>query len=503
MPAFDEAFNAAYNSRLRRAQFEADQADREERRTWEREDRGRVNADRTRVDQAFNDYESLSKNGKVNAEGTGLSAPSAQMAFAGNAGYGDGAAAVQEMSGDYAREMARFAQKPGAPAGGLPTYNPQAAVTTTAATEVEKEEALGRIAAARRDERGIRESRNTAKAMKVDEGRRAEFKRLQGMKPGEIADIFKEQNKDGSGFPGMLKFDEKANKFLFTSDIPGVPSQSLSRAELMQQMMGLWEAGNGDYAKGLDMMVQGAKAQRELDDKQYTRTAGVAQGNADLFWKGRGDERMQEQLRISRGHLGVAQGREARESYQLINPQTNYRVGEDGQMEPVTTGLRWNRQSGAYDPVSQDMGSQRGLIPAGVLDQKNYITAAKEMVESGAIAGTGADRKPVPHTMQTAIRALMDENIARYRGQGQDQGFNGRKLPGQGGGPGGPAAQPQAPETTRGPNGETYWRMPGEAQWRSGSPSASTVRDMNIDRTLNRGLPAPGVMALPGEGPDY
>jgi len=479
------------------------QAIEDEQLTWQREDRARQNADRTRVDQAFRDYESLTKNGNVDATGTGLSAPSAQMVYAGNAGYGQGEAAVKEMAGDYAREMGRFAQAPGAPAGGLPKYDNTAPVTTSAASEVDLERALGGIAAAQRDVRGIRESKANTKALKLEEGRRAEIKRLSGMKPADLVNIFQEQNKDGSGVPAMLGFDEKTNRFVFTSNIPGVPTQTLSRAELMNEMMGLWEAGNGDYAKGLSMMLEGAKTRRDLDNQTYTRTAGVAQGNADLFWRNRQYGLSAEQLNIARGHLGIARDREARDSYQLINPQTNYTVAEDGSFEPVTTGLRWNKKSGSYDPVVQPMGPEhRGLIPAAVLDPKKYEVAAKAMVDSGAIAGIGADRKPVPHTMQTALRALMDEGVARYRA-GKSDPLKGRLIPGQVQ-PGGPAAAaPAGPETTQGPDGRAYWRMPGEQKWRPGTPSASAVRDAAIDRTLGRGMPTPGVMTMPGEEPAF
>lgn len=503
MPAFDEAFANMFRAAGEAQQRGADIADRKRRAAWEQEDRARQNAERTRVDQAFRDYESLAKNGNVNAAGTGLAAPSAQMAYAGNAGYGQGEAAVQEMAGDFQREMGRFAQAPGAPATGLPKYNAAAPVTTTAATDVDLEQALGAVASAQRDVRGIRESKTNVKNLKLDEGRKTEFKRLQSMSPEDLVNTFEKENRDGSGVNAMLDFDPKLNKFVFVSKIPGVPTQVLSRAELMQQMMGLWEAGNGDYSKGLDILVKGAETERALADKTYNRTAGVAQGNADLHWKNRQYGLSAEQLSISRDNLNLAREREARDSYQLINPQTQYTVAEDGSLEPVTTGLRWNKKSGSYDPVAQPMGADhRGLIPAHVLDPKKYEVAAKSMVDSGAVAGIGADRKPVLHTMQTALKVLMDEGVARYRA-GKADTFKGRIIPGQDQPQPGGAAARAAPETTRGPDGREYWRMPGEQKWRPGAPSASAVRDAVLDRTLGRGAPAPGVMVMPGEEPAF
>lgn len=52
MPAFDEAFNAAYNTQLRANQLAAERKEREERAAWEREDRAYRDSERKRIGDA-------------------------------------------------------------------------------------------------------------------------------------------------------------------------------------------------------------------------------------------------------------------------------------------------------------------------------------------------------------------------------------------------------------------------------------------------------------------
>jgi hypothetical protein len=488
-------FGDAY---LEQKRWAAENARREEEQSYLRQQRAKAAQRESAVDAAFNSYETLRTKGNVNAEGTGLSAPSAQMAFAGNAGaYGSGEAAVQEMAGDYAREMGRFAQAPGAPAGGLPTYNPTAPVTTTAASEVDLEAALGGIAAAQRDVRGIRESTTNVKNLKLDAGRKAEFKRLQDLDDEALANVFEKQSKDGSGFNGMLTFSPERNEFLFTSKIPGIPSQVLSRAELMQQMMGLWEAGNGDYAKGLDIMVKGAQTRRDLENQQYTRAAGVAQGNADLHYKGRKatlDEREFDSNSAYRtGMLGLQRDRFEREKYQLINPSMQYKRGPKGELIPVITGLRLGQTSGAYEPVAQELSNAPGLIPPEVFNPTRYAKTAESMV--GQPTGrVGPDRKPVMHTMESATQTLMDQAAASYSPV-PDSGLPaGRVMPGQG--PAAPATRapaqapatrapaPQAVPSSQNPNSWLY-RPGGSAPAQQGQPMSL----VDLYRQRQYGLP--------------
>jgi len=173
---------------------------------------------------------------------------------------------------------------------GQPVAQPQYAPLQqeyTPASDLDKNQGLQAISRARRDWNGVASLQDKEKTINTDAGRKAEFKRLSTLKPDELAsELGGEFSKDGSGVDAMLTYDPKANKFLFASNIPGMPSQSLSRAELMNYGLGVWEAGNGDIKAGMSALMGILKTKRETDNTNYTRAAGLATGNADLHFKG-------------------------------------------------------------------------------------------------------------------------------------------------------------------------------------------------------------------------
>lgn len=127
-------------------------AAREEQMAWAREDRARMNAQRTAEDNAMRELQTMQRDGHVSSAG-GLSDASTQMLYAGNGGYGKGDEAVQGAAGDFQREMARFKQAAPAPEGGLPMpkYDGTASVNKRAAKESEITGALMNLALAKRD----------------------------------------------------------------------------------------------------------------------------------------------------------------------------------------------------------------------------------------------------------------------------------------------------------------------------------------------------------------
>lgn len=135
-------------------------------------------------------------------------------------------------------------------------------------------------------ERYARETKDYNEQQDIKKGRREEVKRLQGLKPDELVnELGAEFSKDGSGIDAMLTYDPKSKQFLFASNVPGMPSQVLSRAELIQYAMGVWEQGNGDYGAGLKQVIDTVKAQREIGNTNYTRAADLAGKSANLGLK--------------------------------------------------------------------------------------------------------------------------------------------------------------------------------------------------------------------------
>lgn len=287
------AFQSGYNSGLvsaqqalenrRRAKLDARQEEMDRRADQEH---ARRVSQQGAEDDAFRSYSTLNKDGVVSGA-TGLSQPSMQMLYGGGTAYGSGPEAVQGAAGDYSREMNRMAAAAPERAAGLPVYNPTAPITTRPATELEQERAFGAIAAARRDVGQMRVSQANAKKINLDDGRKAEFARLNKLSPGDLAETLGgEFSRDGSGVDAMLTYDEKTNKYLFASKVPGLPSQTLSKPELMKYALGLWEAGNGDLTAGMQAQIDGITTQRSLREKDAARAAALASGNADLFFKG-------------------------------------------------------------------------------------------------------------------------------------------------------------------------------------------------------------------------
>lgn len=170
-------------------------------------------------------------------------------------------------------------------------------------------------------EKYARETADYNEQQGIKKGRREEVKRLQSMKPEELVkELGAEFSKDGSGVDAMLTYDPKSKQFLFASNVPGMPSQVLSRAELVQYAMGVWEQGNGDYGAGLKQVIDTVKSQREIGNTNYGRAADLAGKSANLALK-------QEDLANDRALIAVraAMDRNAR----LVN------VGVDENNRPI------------------------------------------------------------------------------------------------------------------------------------------------------------------------
>ncbi len=250
--------------------------------------------------------------------------------------------------------------------------------------------------------------------------RRSEFNRLKALAEKnpdalahELGDTF---SKDGSGVNAMLVFDPRQNKYIFASKIPGMPTQTLSQAELLNHAMGLWEAGNGDYQAGLNAQLNTVKSMRELarEDKSDARFA--ATGNADLYWKNRLYQLQAAGLDIQRAHLKIAQEKAEMDAKQPVGTTQGFIAGPNGQLTPAITGLSYSRKSGNYSPIVQEMPEARGFIPAQAL--QGIDKQAEGMVGMPTGRQDPATGKREVYTPETARAAALQQVVQRYSGQG-------------------------------------------------------------------------------------
>lgn len=277
MGAFDNGFNfgmRAYQDALvNKRQAVRDERDAEE---FTRKKAGWDRADKLQrmEDVAFSEVDDLQRTGQVVGKNTsGFSNPSAQML------HGQGGQAAVDEAASYANvENRRF---------GLPAVNttsvpadaaaaPVPTVTMRQATELDRVGAMERLATARRDVGAMERLAGQRKTAQLDLDRKGEVARLEKLSDDEFLGELKRYINPNADVPAMLGYDPKSKQFTLVSDVPGVPTQTLSRAELLQGALGAWEMGKGDYAAGLQMLVNNGKTQRELSTGNFDRSVKVA-----------------------------------------------------------------------------------------------------------------------------------------------------------------------------------------------------------------------------------
>lgn len=154
---------------------------------------------------------------------------------------------------------------------------------------------------AREDKRFGDEQDDRGKKLKLETDRRSEYQVLSGLPPQELAErLGGAFSKDGSGVDAMLTFDREANKFMFASNVPGLPSRVLDRSELINYGMGIWEQGNGDFSRGMEQQLATLRELRKQQDATRGDAATLAKGDADRFDKGREHDLKVGELAIKR-----------------------------------------------------------------------------------------------------------------------------------------------------------------------------------------------------------
>ncbi|MFA5567474.1 MAG: hypothetical protein WC972_02400 [Trueperaceae bacterium] len=246
------------------------------------------------TDDAFAAYNTLNTQGVVQAPGTGLSVPSAQAIAGGElSGLGSGERGIRDTAGMYQREMGRYPPPPratpapgAAPApAGLPRYDAQAPVDFRPATEIEQEQALGRVSAAQRDVAGLRAStERQTKLRKKDADGKFMTQLLADMKdPSKFAQKYGARaNKDGS-VDGFLTFDPNKGQFVVATK-EGVTE--LDQMDTILQVLAARELGEGNVDKGMELMLKATERTDARYDKEYNRALEVAKANMQLYFKG-------------------------------------------------------------------------------------------------------------------------------------------------------------------------------------------------------------------------
>lgn len=245
---------------------------------------------------------------------------------------------------------------------------------------------------------------------KLKEGRRAFAKQLQGMKPDELADYIGNSFNEDGNTPAMIAYDKKSNRFMLTSKIPGIPSQSFSRAELMQQATALWEQGNGDFHTGLGMQVQILKDQHQKQREVAGDAKDVAHGNFQAAWK-------EKEYGLHAAGLQLQRDRLQDERSRAFGTQVGYTVGPDGQLQPGLIGMRLNGRTGAMEGFGLNMADKLpgGFIPEGAVQaaQKNAMALVGQ--PTGRL---NADRSQELHTLESAGQLGSQNMIRAYTGKG-------------------------------------------------------------------------------------
>lgn len=238
--------------------------------------------------------------------------------------------------------------------------------------------------------------RTTAEKLKT--GRRDYFSKINGMSDEELAQhVGGSFSKDGSGIDAMLVFDPATRSHILASNIPGFPTQRLSREEILNKAMGIWETGNGDFDVGMQRVLDTIKTQRELGARNLEVSAGIARANADNYYKGREADNDDARVALTREQVGIQRrtaGREAR------NPLTEKIKAMEAALDRKLTEKELSRAIGlggaAVDPADLVATAEKlqGMYPD--MSGEQAMLRARRMfgVEDPPIDDSALRKKP-------------------------------------------------------------------------------------------------------------
>lgn len=343
-------------------------------------------------DAAFREYTDLSQNGVVDAAGTGLSQPSAQFIASGNAGFGTGERAVQEAAGMYQREMNRFAQAPAAPAGGLPKYDATAPVNRRAASEIELEQALGRVSAAQRDARGLRDSNERVTKLKFDEGYKKYADTLltdmRTLGPKGFIDKHGAALNANGNVDGYMTFDERSGKIAVATK-EGVTM--MDPADVLAYQLGAYKLGNGKVEEGIGLMTGASDRNQKRIDSALESARALVTAQVKVWEAKQRDSRERDQTAAYRevglARVGAAGGKgdkqvpaEIVERMQAI--ELEYRKPD---LTPQQRTILEREYNMLGLRAAHSLGKVGGLRPGAALDEKGMIEMAADISKERGI----------------------------------------------------------------------------------------------------------------------
>jgi len=213
-----------------------------------------------------------------------------------------------------------------------------------------------------------------------------------------------------------------------------MPSQSLSRAELMNYGLGVWEAGNGDIKAGMSALMGILKTKSEMDDANYTRAAGLAAGNADLHFKGLDAQDAASRTAIAEGNA-KAQRQGLTRLLEFVDPsgetvlldQNRLKFRDDG--EAITpAGLR-PKTARSPDDTKAYLEAMMALGPRpaqrtgmfGGVDDKGGKQWDRQRDYVNQVFGRGQGQPPLSAT----DRIIAERLKGRQQAQTQEQDLSG------------------------------------------------------------------------------
>jgi hypothetical protein len=375
--------NARYQEEmdLKRAEHEArmrEQALRERRIRGELDDADRVRA-------AVRNLEAMDRVGVPTGVVRGLSGPSQEMVFRGDAGYGEGAAAVNEMATDFGREMRRYGQDAG-------LYDDR--IGQRQATGLDRAKGMRSLAYAKGDVREI-----VAADKIVSDKEEDQIIANAKFEPEDIKFI----NDNTHSFSVS-----KPDKFGFV-DISIVKPDGdavFKRLSAAQQktLAGARALLDVNPVRALEMFKSVDKDVAEAVAKEMGMTLDVARFGNDVAAK-----RVNAQQEIAR--TGIAQAGLAEARSRLSNSQYVLIPGPDGMLKPAIQGTVFNPVGQKLEVVTVPL-EQSGVVPLSALDPKRLSEMAEPLI--GKPTGRTVNGKPEVYTPETAMAAVRQQIIANY-----------------------------------------------------------------------------------------
>lgn len=422
--AFADSFAESFNAGLGRGLTQYNVAQEERRRKEQAareaeahalrmEEARREAARARRVEEARGAIETAAMQGMPTGAVPALGEATTADTYLGRAGYGQGLPAVQEMAGDYQREMGRF---------GLPQQAPQydtAGVGVRQATDRDINRLTQQYALAANDVNAFRALRGEAADMDWKDAFGERLKAFRTMTPEQRKARMEQLTADQT-LPGVLEWEpgktDKDNKYFFLT-----PDRSmrvpLSESEVAQ-LSALEEMAQVDPVRAEQEIANLTGKAREVGFKvmellnQQVNINNRAAGDvADAAAKERQQQITEEYYRglLKRG-AGGGGGAESRGAQvQLVNPTTG-QIGlayTNELPKDPTTGLR-------TPPAGWKFATQRPELSAN--DRIARITGVYEQLAANPPTET-VNGKQVP-VSQDRLWGMATQQVDRMLGQG-------------------------------------------------------------------------------------